>query len=206
MLYACVNMIFWRVFMRISYTCPPHLTFSLTVEKWTNLVKITGDVIDWLDKHESMYDVWLVTAYSATSCALVQVSSSFCRTSTLISDELPYRHDLLCLYCRMPNRKFNFPISSTILGLEGLTPMLKQSLKNCVTAYGVGRHLSLRITCRHDGRRVHSFRPLREYILRCKSMLTLNRILGTCTPRRQRLSLSYTRQPLPLSPLPHHPP
>jgi len=58
--------------MRISYTCPTHLTFSLNVEKWTNLVKITGDVIDWLDKHESMYDVWLVTAYSATSCALVQ--------------------------------------------------------------------------------------------------------------------------------------
>jgi hypothetical protein len=76
MLYVCVTMIFWRVFMRISYTCPPHLTFSLTVEKWTNLVKLTGEVIDWLDKHENVYDVWLVTAYSATSCALVQVSST----------------------------------------------------------------------------------------------------------------------------------
>jgi len=54
MLYACVNMIFWRVFMRISYTCPAHLTFSLTVEKWTNLVKLTGDVIDWLDKHDEL--------------------------------------------------------------------------------------------------------------------------------------------------------
>ena len=75
MLYTCVNMIFWRVFMRISYACPPHLKFSLTVEKWTYLYNITGDVIDWLDKHETMYDVWLVTAYSATSCALVQVSS-----------------------------------------------------------------------------------------------------------------------------------
>jgi len=81
MLYACVNMIFWRVFMRISYTCPAHLTFSLTADKWTNLVKITADVIDWLDKHENMYDVWLVTAYSATSCALVQVSLSFFTTS-----------------------------------------------------------------------------------------------------------------------------
>jgi len=108
MLYACVNMIFWRVFMRISYTCPSHLTFSLTVEKWTNLVNITGDVIDWLDKHESMYDVWLVTAYSATSCALVQVSSGFCRSPTLIPDKPPYRRDSLCPCCRMPNRKFNF--------------------------------------------------------------------------------------------------
>ena len=106
MLYTCVNMIFWRVFMRISYTCPAHLTFSLTVEKWTNLVNLTGDVIDWLDKHESMYDVWLVTAYSATSCALVQVSSTIRRPLTLISDKLPHRHDFLCSYCRMPNRKF----------------------------------------------------------------------------------------------------
>ena len=93
--------------MRISYTCPEHLTFSLTVEKWSNLVNITGDVIDWLDKHENMYDVWLVTAYSATSCALVQVSSSFCCPLMLISDKLPHRHDLH-LYCRMPNRRFNF--------------------------------------------------------------------------------------------------
>ena len=128
MLYVCVTMIFWRVFMRISYTCPPHLTFSLTVEKWTNLVKLTGEVIDWLDKHENMYDFWLVTAYSATSCALVQVSS------TLISGKVPYRRDLLCLYCQMSNRRFNFSISSIILGLEELTPTLKQSLKNCVTA------------------------------------------------------------------------
>lgn len=75
MLYACVNMIFWRVFMRISYTCPAHLKFSLTVEKWTNLTNITGDVIDWLDKHENMYDVWLIIPYAATSCALVQYHS-----------------------------------------------------------------------------------------------------------------------------------
>lgn len=107
MLYTCVNMIFWRVFMRISYTCPTHLTFSLTVEKWTNLVNLTGDVIDWLDTHESMYDVWLVTAYSATSCALVQVSLTFCRPSTLISDKPLRRHDLLCSYFQMPNRRFN---------------------------------------------------------------------------------------------------
>ncbi|OBZ69223.1 Acetamidase regulatory protein [Grifola frondosa] len=70
--YSCVNMIFWRVFMRISYSCPAHLKFSLTVEKWTALVKLSGDAIDWLDAHEQMYDVWLLVAYCATSCALVQ--------------------------------------------------------------------------------------------------------------------------------------
>ncbi|CAL1705128.1 unnamed protein product [Somion occarium] len=70
--YASVNMLFWRVFMRISYSCPAHLKFCLTVEKWTQLVQMTGDAIDWLDAHDRVYDIWLLVAYCATSCALVQ--------------------------------------------------------------------------------------------------------------------------------------
>jgi hypothetical protein len=70
-------MIFWRVFMRISYTCPTHLKFSLTIEKWSDLNALSGDAIDWLDKHENMYDVWLLVPYSVTSCALVQVSFQY---------------------------------------------------------------------------------------------------------------------------------
>ena len=71
--YSTVNMIFWRVFMRISYSCPAHLKFLLTVEKWTELVQLTSDAIDWLDANDRSYDVWLLVAYCATSCALVQV-------------------------------------------------------------------------------------------------------------------------------------
>ena len=66
-------MIFWRVFMRISYSCPTHLKFGLTVEQWSALVQLTGDAIDWLDRHDNLYDVWMLVAYAATSCALVQV-------------------------------------------------------------------------------------------------------------------------------------
>ncbi|KAH9079362.1 fungal-specific transcription factor domain-containing protein [Lactarius deliciosus] len=72
LLYSCVLMIFYRVFMRISYSCPEHLKFSLTVESWTNLVELTGDAIDWLDQNDKIYDVWMLVAYAATSCALVQ--------------------------------------------------------------------------------------------------------------------------------------
>lgn len=72
LLYSCVCMMFWRVFMRISYTCPTHLKFGLTVETWGTLVKLTGESIDWLDAHEHVYDVWLLVAYAATACALVQ--------------------------------------------------------------------------------------------------------------------------------------
>ncbi|KAH8106811.1 fungal-specific transcription factor domain-containing protein [Cristinia sonorae] len=70
--YSTVNMIFWRVFMRISYSCPVHLKFCLTVEKWTELVQLTSDAIDWLDANDRAYDVWLLVAYCATSSALVQ--------------------------------------------------------------------------------------------------------------------------------------
>ncbi|KAL1757210.1 fungal-specific transcription factor domain-containing protein [Schizophyllum commune] len=72
LLYTAVCMIFWRVFMRISYSCPSHLKFGLTVEQWTKMVVLTGNAIDWLDANENYYDVWLLVAYSATSCALVQ--------------------------------------------------------------------------------------------------------------------------------------
>ncbi|KAJ7097796.1 fungal-specific transcription factor domain-containing protein [Mycena belliarum] len=72
LLYTSVCMIFWRVFMRISYSCPAHLKFGLTVEQWTSLVALTGDSIDWLDTHERVYDVWLLVAYAATSFAFVQ--------------------------------------------------------------------------------------------------------------------------------------
>lgn len=72
LLYSCVCMMFWRVFMRISYTCPAHLKFGLTVEEWSKLVTLTGESIDWLEANERIYDVWLLVAYAATSCALVQ--------------------------------------------------------------------------------------------------------------------------------------
>ena len=77
MLYCCVNMLFWRVFMRISYTCPEHIKFALTVQKWTELVRLTGDAIDWLDVHERAYDVWMLVSYCSTLCAFVQVRFRF---------------------------------------------------------------------------------------------------------------------------------
>ncbi|KAJ7582943.1 fungal-specific transcription factor domain-containing protein [Mycena floridula] len=72
LLYTCVCILFWRVFMRISYSCPAHLKFGLTVEGWSKLVTLTGESIDWLDANERMYDVWLLVSYAATACALVQ--------------------------------------------------------------------------------------------------------------------------------------
>ncbi|KAF8333946.1 fungal-specific transcription factor domain-containing protein [Cantharellus anzutake] len=72
MFYTCVCMMFWRVFARIQYTVPAHLTFSLNVERWSALTRWSGESIDWLDAHEHVYDSWILVAYSIASCALVQ--------------------------------------------------------------------------------------------------------------------------------------
>ncbi|KAG6860597.1 hypothetical protein C0995_009487 [Termitomyces sp. Mi166 len=42
------------------------------VEQWSKLVALTGEAIDWLEANDYLYDVWLLVAYAATSCALVQ--------------------------------------------------------------------------------------------------------------------------------------
>ncbi|KDQ18055.1 hypothetical protein BOTBODRAFT_155106 [Botryobasidium botryosum FD-172 SS1] len=70
--YSCVCMIFWRVFMRITYACPAHLKFSLTVERMSELLNLARESIEWLVKHEHLYDMWLIIAYATTSAALVE--------------------------------------------------------------------------------------------------------------------------------------
>ncbi|KAG9027836.1 hypothetical protein FRB95_007346 [Tulasnella sp. JGI-2019a] len=70
--YTCVCMMFWRVFMRLSYTCPAHLKFSLTVERWTELQQWSRESIEWLDRHETCFDSWMFVSYAASAAALIQ--------------------------------------------------------------------------------------------------------------------------------------
>ncbi|KAG8746920.1 hypothetical protein FRC10_003091 [Ceratobasidium sp. 414] len=72
--YTCVCMMFWRVFMRISYSCPAHLKFSLTVERMTDMVKMSREVIEWLarEENEGVFDCWFMVGYAATAAALIQ--------------------------------------------------------------------------------------------------------------------------------------
>jgi hypothetical protein len=74
--YTCVCMMFWRVFMRISYSCPAHLKFSLTVERMSGLVHMSREVIEWLslEENERIFDCCYVVGYAATAAALIQVS------------------------------------------------------------------------------------------------------------------------------------
>ncbi|KAF7778524.1 transcriptional regulator family: Fungal Specific TF [Agaricus bisporus var. burnettii] len=94
-IYASISMMFWRVFMRISYICPAHLKFGLTVENWTELIKLTGEAIDWLDVHEEVYDVWLPVAYAMTSCALVQYHTWVRRRDIRAAEKLRQLRDCI---------------------------------------------------------------------------------------------------------------
>ncbi|KAE9409478.1 hypothetical protein BT96DRAFT_1012476 [Gymnopus androsaceus JB14] len=96
LLYVCVSMMFWRVFMRISYSCPDHLKFGLTVKTWSTLVMNTGQAIDWLDANEKIYDVWLLVAYAAVSFSFVQYHTFVRRKDADAQAKLRKLRDCVC--------------------------------------------------------------------------------------------------------------
>ncbi|KIS00249.1 hypothetical protein L804_01658 [Cryptococcus deuterogattii 2001/935-1] len=72
MAFVAVQFLFWRVFMRIDYQCPQHLTFTLDISKWTQLVTWSRQALEWLDSNDSVLDTVFIYPYAATSCALIQ--------------------------------------------------------------------------------------------------------------------------------------
>jgi hypothetical protein len=73
LLYTCVHIAFWRVFLKFNFVAPPHITFGLTSDRWEQVVKMADESIEWLDRHDKLYDVWMLVSYAATSCALAEV-------------------------------------------------------------------------------------------------------------------------------------
>lgn len=70
--YACLMHLFFRVFMRISYNCPQHLTFSLTIERMTNLIRYSREAIEWVDCNEFYLDTMQFVSYGLVFCGTVQ--------------------------------------------------------------------------------------------------------------------------------------
>lgn len=58
--------------MRISYTCE-NLSFAITVEQWSNLVRRSREAIDWIEKHEEVIESWIMGFYAFFICSLIQV-------------------------------------------------------------------------------------------------------------------------------------
>ncbi|WWD20732.1 hypothetical protein CI109_105208 [Kwoniella shandongensis] len=72
MSYTGVQFLFWRVFMRITYSCPPHLSFVVDIEHWSKLIKWSREALEWLDVNDDALDTVFIFPYAATSCALIQ--------------------------------------------------------------------------------------------------------------------------------------
>ncbi|KAL7412840.1 fungal-specific transcription factor domain-containing protein [Mrakia frigida] len=70
--YTALLFLFFRVFMRISYSLPSHLQFSLDVVTWSELVEDSRQAIEWLDKNDHALDTMFLVSYATTSVALVQ--------------------------------------------------------------------------------------------------------------------------------------
>nr|ODN90018.1 hypothetical protein L203_01936 [Cryptococcus depauperatus CBS 7841] len=70
--FAATQFLFWRVFLRLEYECPPHLQFRLVVSQWTKITVWAREVIQWLDANDDALDTVFIYPYAATSCALIQ--------------------------------------------------------------------------------------------------------------------------------------
>ncbi|KAK8850554.1 hypothetical protein IAR55_004472 [Kwoniella newhampshirensis] len=88
MSYTGVQFLFWRVFMRITYSCPPHLSFAADIEQWSTMVKWSREALHWLDANDDALDTLFIFPYAATSCALVQYHTWARRGDPLALDTL----------------------------------------------------------------------------------------------------------------------
>ncbi|WRT70727.1 uncharacterized protein IL334_007725 [Kwoniella shivajii] len=70
--YTALQFLFWRLFTRITHSCPPHLTFSLELSHWSKMIKWSKDALEWLDVNDDALDTLFIFPYAATSCALIQ--------------------------------------------------------------------------------------------------------------------------------------
>jgi hypothetical protein len=72
MSYAGLQFLFWRVFMRANYTCPPQIRFALNGAQWARLVLWSREALEWLDHNDEALDTLFIYPYTATNCALIQ--------------------------------------------------------------------------------------------------------------------------------------
>lgn len=79
LLYIPVRFLITRPFMRISFQLPERFAnLSVGAQQWSIVESEARQAIEWVDKHESCLEGWMVGIYSAFICSLIQcVSFSF---------------------------------------------------------------------------------------------------------------------------------
>ncbi len=98
--FACLMMLFFRVFMRISYICPTHLKFSLTIDRMSALIQYSTEAIAWVDKNDFYLDTMQIVSYCLVSCATVQYHAFVRRGDTNAQMQLKKLNDIMGRYRR----------------------------------------------------------------------------------------------------------
>lgn len=86
--YACLLVLLFRVFMRISYVCPTHLKFSLTIERMTSLLDACKAACAWAAHHVYYCDTLSFVSYALVSCATLLFHAHVRRKDTVALDRL----------------------------------------------------------------------------------------------------------------------
>ncbi|SJX64547.1 related to ASG1-activator of stress genes [Sporisorium reilianum f. sp. reilianum] len=98
--FACLMMLFFRVFMRISYICPTHLKFSLTIERMSSLIQYSTEAIAFVDKNDFYLDTMQIVSYCLVSCATVQYHAFVRRGDQNALTQLRKVNDIMARYRR----------------------------------------------------------------------------------------------------------
>lgn len=93
--YVAMQFLFWRTFMRLNYSLPPHIKLSMDVASWTRMIKTSSDAIEWLSKHEDTIDTVFVYAYAINNAALVQYHTWVRRSTPEALDKLKILRDIV---------------------------------------------------------------------------------------------------------------
>ncbi|KDN53384.1 hypothetical protein K437DRAFT_69739 [Tilletiaria anomala UBC 951] len=91
--HACLQVLFFRVFLRISYVCPTHLKFSMTIERMTQLLTWAKEAIDWVNDHDFYFDTLGLLSYSLVSCATLMYHASIRRGDQVALEKLKKLRD-----------------------------------------------------------------------------------------------------------------
>jgi len=73
LLYIPVRFLITRPFMRISFQLPERFAnLSVGAQQWSIVESEARQAIEWVDKHESCLEGWMVAVYSFFICSLIQ--------------------------------------------------------------------------------------------------------------------------------------
>ncbi|KAJ9119172.1 hypothetical protein QFC22_003664 [Naganishia vaughanmartiniae] len=70
--FTALQFLMWRPFLRLQFTLPKHIKLAMNIATWSKLLKLSHEVIEWLEQHEDALDTIYVFAYAISNCALIQ--------------------------------------------------------------------------------------------------------------------------------------